>query len=261
MPSKATPLEGKRFLVTRALEQASELSEALRRRGAEVFEAPAIRIEPPSDWAPVDGAIQNLRSYDWIVFTSVNGAAQFLDRLHTVGGDLRELSQSKIAAIGPATRAALVKRGILVDVQPERFVAEEVFAALRRFGNLQGIHILLPRADIAREALPELLRGEGAEVTVVTAYRTSPATEEIGRGLDLVTEGRIDVVTFTSGSTVRSFFSAVKESEALRGKFSPASIGPITSQALRDVGFEPVVEASEYTTKGLVKAIVRYFDT
>ncbi len=178
MPSKATPLEGKRVLVTRALEQASELSERLRSHGAEVFEAPAIRIEPPSDWAPVDAAIQNLESYDWIVFTSVNGAAYFLDRIHTLGGPPRELTQSKIAAIGPATRAALVKRGIPVDVQPERFVAEEVFAALRRFGSLEGAHILLPRADIAREALPELLRKEGAYVTVVAAYRTTPATEE-----------------------------------------------------------------------------------
>jgi len=209
----------------------------------------------------VDSAIRNLGSYDWVIFTSTNGAAFFLDRLVSVEGNLEQMGQLRIAAVGPATRLALEARDVHVDIVPERYVAEEVVAALRQFGSLRKVRILLPRADIARESLPALLREEGAEVNEVEAYRTAPATEEIRRGLELVSGGRIDVVTFTSGSTVRSFFSAAEDREALRGKFVPASIGPITSQALREEGFEPVIEAGQYTTSGLLQAIVHYFDT
>jgi uroporphyrinogen III methyltransferase/synthase len=164
-----------------------------------------------------------------------------------------------VAAIGPATAAALEANGLRVDVVPERFVAEEVFAALRRFGSLQGRRVLLPRADIAREALPDLLRSEGAEVDVVVAYRTVPVTDELSTAIKLISEGQVDVVTFTSGSTVRSFLSGIKDKDRLRGRLVAASIGPITSQALREAGLGPAIEAGVYTVDGLIDAIERYF--
>jgi uroporphyrinogen III methyltransferase/synthase len=254
-----SPLRGWRIVVTRAREQAAELTASLRLRGADVIEAPAIRIEPPLDWTPLDGAIGRLERYDWIVFTSTNGVRFFMDRLHTLERQPSVLRQAKLAAIGPATRAELESHGLRADIVPKRFIAEEVFEALGRSGRLEGSRILLPRADIAREALPELLRAEGAHVDVVVVYRTVAAREEIRRAVDLVLEGEVDAVTFTSGSTVRSFFSVLEDTERLRGRFIPASIGPITSQALRDEGFPPGIEAEEYTSEGLVEAIVEYY--
>jgi len=251
-------LRGRCVLVTRPRDQVMELAEGLRRRGATVVEAPAIRIEGPADGAPLDAALQRLEAFDWIVFTSANGVRAFLDRIRALNRALPD-RRLQIAAIGPATAAALEAEGLRVDLVPERFVAEEVFEALRQTGPLKGKRMLLPRADIAREALPDLLRAAGAEVEVVVAYRTVTAVEEVSRALDLVNEGRVDVVTFTSGSTVRSFLSAAPNTGELRGKFASASIGPITSRALRDAGFEPDIEASVYTVDGLIEAIERYF--
>lgn len=252
-------LNGRTVLVTRARKQASALSEGLRLHGAEVIEAPAIRIEPPEDWQPLDRAIESIGRYDWVLFTSVNGVEPFVGRLRAAGRDISELERIQIAAIGPATSAALEAQGLRADVVPERFIAEEVFEALRRHSKLAGCRALLPRADIAREALPELLRKEGVEVDVVIAYRTIPAREEILGGVALVHQDKIDVVTFTSGSTVRSFFSVIDNKESLRGRFIPASIGPITSRALEEQGFPPGIEAKEYTSQGLTLAIVEFY--
>jgi uroporphyrinogen III methyltransferase/synthase len=262
MQENPRSLSGRRVLVTRPREQAAGLAEGLKRRGAEVVEAAVIRIEPPSDKAPLDTAIEHLADYDWIVFTSANGVRSFQGRLQELGKELRHLGEPRLAAIGPATAAALEEEGLKVDVVPERFVAEEVFDALRRVGPLEGCRVLLPRADIAREALPDLLRSAGAHVDVVVAYRTVPVSEELASAMQLISDGGIDVVTFTSGSTVRSFLSGVEGIERrdqLRGKFVSASIGPITSQALREAGFEPVIEAGVYTVDGLIEAIERYF--
>ena len=246
-------------MVTRPREQVAELAEGLRRRGADVVEAPVIRIEAPLDLAPLDAAIEHVADFDWIVFTSANGVRSFLGRLQELGQDFPRVEKVRLAAIGPATAATLRAEGIEVDIVPKRFVAEEVFEALRQAGPLQGKRVLLPRADIAREALPKLLRDAGAEVEVVVAYRTISVSEEIASALQLVRDGRVDVVTFTSGSTVRSFLSAVPNKGELQGKFASASIGPITSQALRDAGFEPAIEAGVYTVDGLIDAIERYF--
>jgi len=252
-------LKGRRVMVTRPREQLTELAEGLRVRGADVVEAPVIRIEPPLDKAPLDQAIQRLAEYDWIVFTSANGVRSLRASLREIGKELREIGQAKLAAIGPATAATLEAEGLKVDVVPERFIAEEVFSALERFGPLGGCRVLLPRADIAREALPNLLRGAGASVDVVVAYRTVSVSEELANAMQLISDGKIDVVTFTSGSTVRSFASGMKEKVQLRGKFVSASIGPITSQALREAGLEPVIEAAVYNVDGLIEAIERYF--
>jgi uroporphyrinogen III methyltransferase/synthase len=252
-------LKGKTILVTRARKQASALSNGLRLHGAEVIEAPAIRIEPPKDWQPLDKAIGSLDSYDWIVFTSANAVEPFMDRLKLGRRRVADLERISIAAIGPVTEAALETQGLRAEVVPPRFIAEEVYDALRRHGKLGGRRALLPRADIAREALPRLLRKDGMEVDVVVAYRTVPARDEILKGVELVLQGKIDVVTFTSGSTVRSFFSAIDEKDNLQGKFLPASIGPITSRALEEQGFPPGIEAEEYTSQGLALAIVEHY--
>lgn len=248
--ARKDPLRGRRIIVTRPRHQAASLKNALATLGADVVVAPAIRIEPPVDGAPLDAAVARADDYDWIVFTSVNGVEAFFDRATST-------PRSEFAAIGPATADALAERGVRASVVPERFVAEEVFEALSRHTDLSGKRILLPRADIAREALPNLLRDAGCDVDVVTAYRTTPASEDIERAIALVRDSSVDAVTFTSGSTVRSFFSSADDN--LRARVTPASIGPITSDALREENVEPVIEAERYTTEGLVEAIRRHF--
>lgn len=244
------PLAGRRIIVTRPRHQAESLNQALSELGAEVVLAPAIRIEPPADPALLTQAAAAADAFDWIVFTSVNGVDAFFDHVDTT-------PRAELAAIGPATADALTERGAHATVVPERFVAEEVFDAMERHSNLSGKKILLPRADIAREVLPKLLRAAGAEVDVVAAYTTTPSSEDVARALVLVREGGVDAVTFTSGSTVRSFFSGIDDT--LRSRVVPASIGPITSAALREQGVEPAVEAARYTTEGLVEAIRLHF--
>lgn len=252
----ALPLAGKCIVVTRPRHQARSLSQALGNLGARVVQAPAIRIVPPSDFAPLDRALGRIDTYDWVVFTSANGVDAFFDRISQVDPE-RDLSSLSFGAIGPATAESLAERGYQASVVPERFVAEEFFRALLARDEVAGRHFLLPRADIAREALPELLKRAGGNVEVVVAYRTLPATDEIGRVVALVRNREIDVVTFTSGSTVRSFFSEVEPASVI-GRFAAASIGPITSKALRDLGLEPAIEATTYSVPGLVEAIVRY---
>jgi len=248
--TRKDPLRGRRIIVTRPRHQAESLRNALEALGADVVVAPAICIEPPADWAPLDAAIADADDYDWIVFTSVNGVEAVFDRATST-------PRAEFAAIGPATADALSERGVRASVVPERFVAEEVFEALSRHTDLSGKKILLPRADIAREVLPNLLRDAGAAVDVVAAYRTTPASEHIERALALVRGGSVAAVTFTSGSTVRSFFASADD--AVRARVTPASIGPITSDALREANVEPVIEAERYTTEGLVEAIRRHF--
>lgn len=244
------PLAGRRIVITRPRHQSESLKNALEALGAEVVVAPAIRIEPPEHPERLDEAVSRADDFDWIVFTSANAVDAFFE--HAESKPLCAL-----AAIGPATAAALVERGVRATIVPKRYVAEEVFEALSRHTNLSGKKILLPRADIAREALPKLLREAGADVEVVAAYTTVPATEDIERAIELVRDGSVDAVTFTSGSTVRSFFSAADD--AVRKSVTPASIGPITSAALREENVEPVIEAESYTTKGLVEAMTQHF--
>ncbi len=251
------PLAGRTILVTRPRRQSQPLADALRRLGATVVEAPAIAIEPPSDLRPLDEALGGLAAYDWVVFTSVNGVEAFFDRLSEVL-PRTPWSSRKLAAIGPATAKSLRERGFEAEVVPEKFVAEEVFRAIAGRGEVSGKRFLLPSADIAREALPDLLRASGAIVDVVVAYRTVAAEEEMRGASELVERGEVDMVTFTSASTARSFFAKTGRSTAL-DRVRAASIGPITSNALRSLGVSPAVEAERFTTEGLIEAIVRYY--
>ena len=243
-------LAGRRVVVTRPAGQAATLVARLEALGAEVVHAPAIRIEPPESWAPLDEVLARIDGYDWMVFTGVNGVEVFYERAGAMPG-------LRYAAIGPATAEAIAERGARAEVIPERSIAEAVFEALAEHTNVKGQKFLLPLAEIARQTLPNLLRAAGASVDVVGVYRTLPATKEIAHAVKLVREGSVDAVTFTSGSTVRAFFDGADE--AVRARTVSASIGPITSATLRAERVEPTIEAKHYTTAGLVDAIRGHF--
>jgi uroporphyrinogen III methyltransferase/synthase len=243
------PLFGRRIVLTRAEEQAGESAEQLRRLGADVIAAPTIEIVEPSSWAPIDAAIAQLEIYDWLIFTSRNGVERFLSRLDASERDLRAIKGS-IAAIGPATAEALAQARLKVDCLPEEFVAESLLDAFE--AELTGKKVLIPRAEVAREVLPEGLRQRGARVDVAPVYRTVVPTSSALR--DTLAAKRPDWITFTSSSTVRQFVEMAGE-EALQG-VGVASIGPITSATIREYGVEPTVEANPHTMDGLIAAIV-----
>jgi uroporphyrinogen III methyltransferase / synthase len=251
------PLFGRRIVVTRAHAQAAEFVALLEEQGAEVIELPALRIEPPADPAPLAEAAAQSESYDWIVFTSVNGVEAFFGALGKLGLDSRALAQSWVAAIGPATAARLERYGIRADVQPRKFSTEALAAALASADVLKDCRILCPRSDVAPPQLADALREHGAAVTEVVAYRTVPDDACPSRVNEMLLRGEIHWLTFMSASAVQHFRSAIQP-EALTSLCSEiASIGPATSDALRKLGLEPTVEAQEHTMRGLLDAIVK----
>lgn len=249
------PLAGQRVLVTRAREQAAELSRRLVDLGATVIEAPAIRFEDPPDWAPLDAGLARLSTYEWIVFTSQNAVPRLLARMEARGVDASALAASRHAAIGEATATALREAGLRCELVADEYRAEAVAEALER-EPLAGKRVLIPRALVARDVLPERLAARGAEVDVAPVYQTVPDEEGAAAARRALTEGGVDVVTFTSTSTVRGFFDAVRGADLSRVRL--ASIGPITSDALRAEGWEPAIEASPYTVPALVEALARH---
>ncbi|MEE9584204.1 MAG: uroporphyrinogen-III C-methyltransferase [Candidatus Brocadiales bacterium] len=251
------PLYGRTVVVTRARDQASDFARELEELGARVIEFPTIKITEPTDISPLDKALRDLGSFHWVVFTSVNGVDAFFQRLFHLGMDARELKGVKICAIGPATAEGVRRYYLGVDCQPSKYVAEEVLEELRRRENLEGKRVLMPRADIARSFLPEELKKLGADAVEVTAYRTVLAETGDRKLLERLTAGEVDVVTFTSSSTVRNFVQLIgRENLAkLNGKVRFASIGPITTETAKELGVKVALEAKEYTIPGLVKAI------
>lgn len=253
------PLFGKRILITRAREQASAFGQRLEALGAEVIEFPTIRIEAPESWEPLDAAIRRLREYQWVIFTSVNGVRFFWERLHTAGRDVRDLAGITVCAIGPATAAALLDRGIHADLVPNEFKAEALVEAVgaERIG---GSRVLVPRAAEAREVLPEELARRGARVDVVPAYRTVKSASNVEEVRALLRDGRVDAVTFTSSSTVRYFLDLVGEdAPGLLHRVVVASIGPITAETAARHGLISHVVPENYTIPALVDALVRHF--
>jgi len=245
------PLFGQRIVVTRAAEQAGQMATALRHLGADVIELPAIEIQPAKDYAPLDRAIGNLREYDWLIFTSVNGVRFFLDRLDRASADLRAI-QGRICAIGPATRDALQQFHLKVDVVAERYVAEGLLSALQPW-DLSGARILIARAAVARDLLPLELTKRGAMVHIVEAYRTVAPPDLAVRAMGILA-GKPDWITFTSSSTAANLIDAVG-ADRLRG-IRCASIGPITTATLSQRAISVSVEASSYTGPGLIQAIL-----
>jgi uroporphyrinogen-III synthase len=315
------PLQGKRILVTRAREQAGVLSTRLQALGAVPVELPTIRIVPPQNWEPLDTALSKLflvstpesqdtvwargtLAYSWVIFTSANGVNICCDRLLSLGYHPRTLSGVRVAAIGPATAAALANYGVTADLVPDEYIAESVAAALKndalqRGDSLEGKRILLPRAAEARKILVTELQQAGALVDEVAAYSTIPVASDDEQGhaiWHLLQNGQIDIITFTSSSTVRNFMqwlgryvqepgprkgghdiSLTNSGDAAKNVVTPlvgvrpgmvlpwvgarpvkiACIGPITSRTARELGLEVHIEAQEFTIDGLVEAIIQ----
>ena len=260
----ARPLFGKRILITRPRDQADTLTDIVESLGAEAIEAPMIRIAPPDDYAPLDEACAHVERFDWIVFASGNAADAFLKRLLDSPRDLRALKGVKLCAVGPSAAERLAARGLKVDLVPTEFRAEAVVRAIVEAGPLEGLNVLLPRADIGREVIGDELRKHGAQVTEVVAYRTVVTDLERGGEPDvyrLLLERRIDVVTFTSPSSVRNFVRVLGTEPAadLLRTTVVASIGPVTAEAAAQCDIQTTVMPQEYTIRALADAIVEYF--
>lgn len=250
------PLFGRRIVVTRSRSQASDLSRRLAAHGAEVLEAPTIRIDPPPDWRAVDDALREVGAWDWLVLTSANGVRAMWDRLVALGHDARHLAGVKIAAIGQATDEALQQCGLRADRLPERFTSEALADALCTAGKVSDRRILLLRADIAGEALTQRLTDAGAECRDVAAYRTSRPESLPPEVLDAMEAGRVDWITFTSSSTVTNFLALLPDRLDERlSSIRLASIGPVTSRTLRKAGLSPTVEADPHTIDALADTI------
>ncbi len=260
MTDSSKPLVGVRVLVGRARHQASALSAGLKELGAEVIEIPFIEIRPPRSYKPLDSALERIAKYDWLILTSVNGVDAVATRLKHLKIKRAALSSVRVAAIGPSTRDAAEKLGLKVAIVPKQYVAESVVESLR--GNVEGKRVLLARAKVARDVIPRELRNMGANVDVVEAYETvvPKSSQKRIRALMSNPKLRPNVVTFTSSSTVRNFV------HLLGGRGRPpdtelegvqfASIGPITSATLRELGMPVQIEAREFTIPGLIQAIV-----
>jgi uroporphyrinogen-III synthase len=255
-------LAGKRIVITRALPQAPALATLLEAKGATAIVIPAIEIVPPQSFQPLDKALKKIQSYDWLILTSVNGVTALRKRMDKAGMDAGLLRPMRICAIGPATKAEIEKQlGLKVAVMPEEYVAESVVAALRK--QVAGQNILLVRAKVARDVIPKELRKAGAEVDVAEAYETTLPVNSATKLQELLEGKRADAVTFTSSSTARNFVALLPKNqspkELLQG-IALASIGPVTSETLREVGLWIDVEADTYTMEGLVAGLERHFN-
>ena len=253
------PLLGKRIVVTRARTQASDLVQRLSDLGAECLEFPTIRVEPPPDWSQLDRALARINEYRWLIFTSVNGVAFFFKRLFELGKDVRMLGHLQTAVIGPATADKLMDFGFKSDIIPESYRAEAVITAFEK-EDVVGQKILLPRAAEARPILPKELRAMGAAVDDITVYCTRPVSDHKDRLIELLEADAIDMITFTSSSTVSNFKSLLPEGrfQELVKSATIASIGPITSETAAKLGFKVHLTAETFTIDGLVEAILRH---
>ncbi len=259
------PLRGVRVLVGRARHQAGSLSTQLRELGANVLEIPFIEIRKPRSFKPLDSALKDLATYDWLVLTSVNGVEAMWERLRRLRLTNKSLKHLKIAAIGPATKKAIEGHGTRVHVVPQEYVAESVVKSL--WARVKGKKVLLVRAKVARDIIPRELRKAGAQVDVFEAYETvvpKSSRERLRAALKSATT-RPHVITFTSSSTARNFVTLLAPRRSTSNRRKPpahlegitlASIGPVTSATLRKLHLGADVEAKQYTIPGLIQAIV-----
>ena len=257
------PLFGKRVLVTRAQEQAGDFIAALREAGAAAIEQPTIFIEPPTDMAPLQKAVEEVGEYDWVLFTSVNGVRRFMAELSSQHGDVRRFGAARVGAIGPSTRDCLATYGIAADAMPDTYRGEALAEAVlaNHDNHMHGLSVLLPRAEVARDALPDMLRQAGARVDVVSAYRSLPLAEDQAAQLrKALASGDVDIATFTSTSTVTNTVNALgSDAAALLSKVVVASIGPITTESAQKLGIRVDVTAKDYTIAGLICALEDHF--
>ncbi len=260
------PLLGKKIMVTRTREQASELVECLENLGADCLEFATIALEPPDSWQPLDDAVKNLTSYDWLLFTSINSIKFFFGRILENGLDARCLQGVKIAAVGTATDKELRKYGLRADLLPEsEFTGAGLANELLKVGEVNGKKFLLPRAKKASETLPTALNEGGGEVDIVPTYQNIRPEGQEKELRSLLTEEQVDMVTFTSSSTVKNFIFMLnaagnEEQEKLLSGVNTASIGPITSKTAVENGLKIDVQPSTYTIADLVNSIVEYYN-
>lgn len=249
----ARPLAGRRIVVTRARHQAGELVDLLEALGADVVAFPTIRIDGPEDPEPLQRAVRSLSSYDWLVFTSRNGVERFWRVLDAAGGGAEALTGLMVACVGGGTASALEAHGRRADVVPDDQVGEGLLRAMLDTGGVDGARVLLARAAVARDVLPNGLRQHGAIVDDVETYRTLPDTEGAAEMRAELDAGRIDALTFTSPSAVRNFVDSVGYD---LGEVVVAVIGPVTGDAARDLGLRVAVTAEDHSVPGLVRALV-----
>jgi len=253
---ESKPLFGKRVVVTRSHGQASKLSEALYSLGATPIEIPVIKVEPPDSYEALDKAIE-LQSegayYDWLIFTSANGVLKLAERLKEKKLDFRIFKGAQVAAIGPATQRCLQSFALHVDLAPEEYVAEGVIRAL---GDVGGNKILLPRAQVAREILPQELKKAGASVDVAPTYKTVADTG-IGREKISALKGQMDIITFTSSSTISNFLAMIGKDKSVLEGVKIAVIGPVTAKTAKENGLNVDIMAEDYTIEGLVEALIK----
>jgi uroporphyrinogen-III synthase len=258
--STARPLDGRRILITRARHQAGRLAEALEAQGAEVVRLPTIEIVPPETYAHLDAVLEVISGFDWLIVTSANGAAALADRMQFLRMPAERFQHLQVAAIGPATAAAVGRIGLKVSAMPEEYVAEAVVAMLKE--KVRGQRILLARAAVARDVIPEQLRKCGADIHVVEAYRTVIPQDSIAQVRQLFEGGKPlpDAVTFTSSSTVTNFLALLTAAKMeLPQGLRAVSIGPVTSRTLRHHNWEPAGEALHYDIPGVVDACTQLF--
>ncbi len=254
------PLSGKKILITRARDQAALFATSLRDLGAEVVEFPSIEIVPPLRWEELDHAIDQVESYDWIIFTSANGVNFFWQRWEEKRKPRRLPASLKACAIGPATAYQLKEKGMEVHYTPKEFIAEAILEGFEKMA-IKGKRILLARAQEARDVLPKGLKQLGAKVDVVEAYRTVKPKGGSKRLKELLLKGRIDAITFTSSSTVNHFAELLKKEdlrELLNG-IAIACIGPITARTAKGLRMKVQIQPREYTIPALTQALVQYF--
>jgi uroporphyrinogen III methyltransferase/synthase len=250
------PLFGRRIVVTRTRKQASALSAKLRILGADVYELPTIRVEPPEDLMELGELVRDAFEYDWLIFTSANGVDAFFEMFYRLYDDARSIGNVKIAAIGPATAQRIKNFHLSVDLQPKEFIAEAIIDGLLEFGSVENLKFLVVRALGAREVLPKRLSELGAIVDEATAYRTVPETSDTSGALERFQSEGADLVTFTSSSTVENFLALKLPWPA---QIKTASIGPITSETMRKNGLPVDAEAVQYDVDGLVGAVLKLY--
>ncbi len=257
---ETNPLFGKRIIITRTREQAAEFSDVLRAQGANPIELPTIEVVPPDSWEDFDGAIEKIEQYHWLIFTSANGVRFFVERLKELDKDIRILKGIKICTIGPRTAKAVEDLGIKVDLLPDKFIAEAIIEGLGKEG-IKDKKFLLPRAWKAREILPQEIRRLGGTIDVVTTYQTIRPEKSKEEMAKLLREKSVDLITFTSSSTVSNFVELFEKGEAQRllENTDVACIGPITAKTASDLGINSTFMPEEYTIPAIVGAAAKYF--
>jgi uroporphyrinogen III methyltransferase/synthase len=254
----AKPLFGKGVVITRPEKQADDLAQLLAAEGANPLHFPVIKIVEPRDWRGLDAAIDKLADYDWLIFTSANGVAYFFERLLAKSKDIRDLKGVRICCIGPATAQQVESKGIRVDLVPKKFISEGILKSFSKT-NLSRKKILIARAAKARDILPEGLKKLGAKVDVATAYETVSTGKKKKDLQALFKENQVDVITFTSSSTVNNFVKIMGSNFKLPQNVKIACIGPVTEATARKAGLTVDIQQEEYTMQGLVGALIKYF--